>query len=115
MYALDDQMYALDDQMYALDDQMYALDDQMYALDDQMCALEVNGFNPTNAETTFVQSKRKQRNLRTIVLVFMGNLMLSNNQISAHVPGFQSFLRFLYHFITAKLATNSIIRVIEDI
>ena len=34
------------------------------------------------------------------------------SQMSTHVPGFQSFLRFLHHFVLAKLATTSI-RVID--
>ena len=28
--------------------------------------------------------------------------------MSTHEPGFQSFFRFLHHFVLAKLATNSI-------
>ena len=28
--------------------------------------------------------------------------------MSTHVPGFQTFFRFLHHFVLAKLATSSI-------
>ena len=30
------------------------------------------------------------------------------SQMSTHKPGFQSFFRFLHHFVLAKLATSSI-------
>ena len=34
--------------------------------------------------------------------------LIEDSQMSTHVPGFQSFFRFLQHFVLAKLATSSI-------
>ena len=34
--------------------------------------------------------------------------LAEDSQMSTHVPGFQSFFRFLHHFLLAKLATASI-------
>ena len=33
--------------------------------------------------------------------------LAEHSQVSTHVPGFQSFFSFLYHFVLAKLTTSS--------
>ena len=34
--------------------------------------------------------------------------LVEHYQMSTHLPGFQSFFRFLHHFVLAKLATSSV-------
>ena len=61
--------------------------------------------NLSNAEATFgfffKPSKPCHIGIRWIALD-------EYSQMSTHMPGFQSFFRFLYHFVSAKLATSSV-------
>ena len=65
--------------------------------------------NPSNAETTFVQSTRTQRYLKThlipVMLVFIWKPSLST---LSWVPRVSVIFQYFYHFILAKLATISI-------
>ena len=69
--------------------------------------------NHFNVEATSVQSTRTLRFLKTIITPSCWYSLDSSrwvrySQMSAHLPGFQSFLRFLHHFVMTKLATSSI-------
>ena len=57
--------------------------------------------NPSNAETTFVQSTRMQRSLNSSNPCHVGihwKALTEYSQMSTLVPGFQSFSVFLHHF-----------------
>ena len=70
--------------------------------------------NLSNAETTFGQSTRMQRFSKIIYTLSCWYsdthwiALAEYSQMSTHVPRFQSFFRFLHHFVQAKLATSSI-------
>ena len=71
--------------------------------------------NPSNAESTFVQSTRMQNLWKASKPCHVGIHWIAlheYSQMSTYMPGFQSFFRFLHHFVLAKLA-NSSIRVKE--
>ena len=51
-------------------------------------------FNPSNAETTIVQSTRRQRSLKPSKPCHVGIhwiALLEYSQVNIHVPGFQGF------------------------
>ena len=67
--------------------------------------------NPSNAMATFVQSTIMQIFLKPSKPCHVGihwRALAEHSQMSTHLPRFQSFLGFLYHFVLAKFATNSI-------
>ena len=74
--------------------------------------------NPSNAWATFTKSTRMQRLLKNNSKPsFVGIhwiALAEHSQMTTHVPGFQSYFKFLHHFVLAKLATNSI-RVLEKL
>ena len=68
--------------------------------------------DPPNAEATFVQYTRTPRILKTIkTQCHVGihwKALPEYFPLSTHVSRFQSFFRFLHHFVMTKLATSSI-------
>ena len=63
--------------------------------------------NPFSDEATFEQSIRTKRSKPCHVGIHW-IVLTEYSQMSTHLPGFQSFLRFLHHFVLAKLASSSI-------
>ena len=66
---------------------------------------ENNCRNPSNAESTYVQCTRTQRN--PVMLVFIGKLSPSTLRVPI-CQGFSQFTASLHHFVLAKLAISSI-------
>ena len=76
----------------------------------EVACVDPNALTLPMLEATFIQSTKTQivfqkpskachAGIRWIALT-------EHSQMSTYVPGFQSFLRFLYHFVLAKLATS---------
>ena len=66
--------------------------------------------NPSNAETTFIQSTRCKDFWKPSKPCNVGiywRALAEYSQMSTYVPVFQTFFRFLHHFVLAKLATSS--------
>ena len=69
-------------------------------------------FNHNNAKATFIQSSRKQNLWKPSKLSHVGVYWIplaEYSQMSTYLSGFQSFSRFLPHFVLAKFATSSIL------
>ena len=67
--------------------------------------------NPYNAEATFAQAqgcKDLQKPPKPCHYGIHWIALSEHSQMSTHLPGFQSFVRFLHHFVLAKLAISSI-------
>ena len=63
--------------------------------------------NPSNAETTFVQTQGCKDFLKQSKPCHVGThsiALTEYSQISTHMPGFQSLSGFLHHFVSAKVA-----------
>ena len=69
--------------------------------------------SPSNAEATFIQQTSTQsffwKPSKPYHVGIHWMALTEYSQMSTHVPGFQSYSRFLHHFVLAKLATSSII------
>ena len=67
--------------------------------------------NPSNSKAILVQRTRMQRSLKTILIRSCWYLLESSRRVLSDEypwPGFRWFLRFLHHFVLAKLATSSV-------
>ena len=67
------------------------------------CNFDMDRFNPSNAGATFIQSTGMQRFFKPSrpfhVCIHWIALAAEYSQMSTHVPGFQSFFRFLHYFV----------------
>ena len=69
-----------------------------------------NNLNPSNAEATFIESTRTQKSLKTIYkpchvgIHFIA--LVEYFQMSTHMPGFQSILRFCALFCKQRMGQN---------
>ena len=68
--------------------------------------------NATNDEANLIQSTRTTIYLKKPSKPYHVGIHwiapIEYSQVSTHVPGFQSFSRFLHHFVLAGLATSGI-------